>query len=167
MNRLTMFFFLLVGMTFIQTNLFSQQLSLADVLQIHKSKDSERSRILTEKGFNLTESAMQELNGAVVPTEYYTWTNTLNQVLPIQTMVVVRGNHPRNGKKMETSYLLFSEQSYLALQLAAWTLGYKYVKEEVENENRAIICENKEGWLRFFQDKHPNNIVYGVTIEEK
>ncbi len=146
---------------------FSQTLNLTDIVMIHQSVDSIRTKILISKGFELAESAMKELNGAIILTDYYTWTNKDKSFAPVQTMIVVRNPHPRSKKKMETSYVLFSQDLYSSLKLNAWELGYKYVKEEKNKDNIAVICQNKACWLRFFEDRYPDNMVYGVTIEDK
>lgn len=159
--------YLLAAVFCVSTSTFSQVLNLSDIVTIHQSADSMRAKILLSKGFELAESAMKELNGAIIPTDYYTWTNKEKPFAPVQTMIVVRNPHPRSKKKMETSYILFSQDIYRSLKLNAWELGYKYVKEEKEKENIAVICQNKSFWLRFFEDKYPDNIVYGVTIEDK
>lgn len=159
--------YLLAVIFCVSTSTFSQVLNLSDIVTIHQSADSMRAKILLSKGFELAESAMKELNGAIIPTDYYTWTNKEKPFAPVQTMIVVRNPHPRSKKKMETSYILFSQDIYRSLKLNAWELGYKYVKEEKEKENIAVICQNKSFWLRFFEDKYPDNIVYGVTIEDK
>lgn len=152
---------------FLYSPLSAQVLNLSQILRIHESNDKEREKILSGYGFHLSESAMKELDGAIVPTDYYTWQNTQETLAPIQTMVVVRNAHPHTGQRMETSYILFSETEYTALQLSAWAWGYKYVKEEKQADSIAIFCENENSWLRFFTDKYPNNVVYGVTISDK
>lgn len=167
MRKLMFFSYLLAVYFCIPITTFSQTLSLSEIVTIHQSTDSVRQKMLISKGFELAESAMKELNGAIIPTDYYTWTDKNKPFAPVQTMIVIRNPHPRSKKKMETSYILFSQDLYRSLKLNAWELGYKHVKEEKDKENIAVICQNKFFWLRFFEDKYPDNIVYGVTIEDK
>lgn len=147
--------------------LLAQTLTLSQVLEIHESDDNAREKLLLSYGFTLAESGMKELNGAVIPTDYYTWRNNQEQMPPIETMVVVRTAHPRTGKKMETSYVIYSEPAFLFLKLRAWELGFQFIEEGADNGNIALTCQNSKYWLRFFADTYPNNRVYGVTIEEK
>ncbi len=167
MNKLPVISLLLFVFLWIISPISAQNLSLSDVLQIHQSSDSIRTKILLSHGFRLAESAMKELNNAIIPTDYYTWTEKDSPLPPLQTMVVVRTAHPRTGKKMETSYILFSREDYMALQVTAWGLGYKYVKKQADKDSNVLICENESTWLRFFEDIYPENVVYGVTIEQK